>query len=221
MRDLKKNLIYWGWNLEKITLFMFAWILFMWGLLTFMEGGSFAESAAQELWIYLCMAVFISSVSNAFNSVTHSFPFTVSMGSTRKASFIAMQLIQHLILLEYAVLAGVICRFIGENAFEIFMQYLFAIIGAVLLLQAFVNVTCAVCARFGNKVAVMVYILFAVLVFAGAMYVLLSGKVVTEDLGNRLITFVKKPYLPIAGAVLDVTAAEVYYNFLKKKDLRI
>ena len=72
MKDFKRNLIYWGRTLEKIALLILVFVWAMWGILTFMEGGSLAEKGNQELWMYLIMAVFIVSFSNAISSISIS-----------------------------------------------------------------------------------------------------------------------------------------------------
>ena len=221
MKDLKRNLIYWGWTLEKMVLIVLGVVLVMWGILTFLQGTSFAEEAIRELGTYLIMGGFIISFTDAINGANTFFPFTISMGSTRKASFIAMQTMQHLMMFEYVILAGGICYFTMRDVFGIFVQYLFTIFGAILLWQAFLNFTALLCARFGNGVGVMAYILFIVVCVGLASYGFLSGTFENGEFETVLKDFIRKPYLLGIGAVLDVTATKIYFEFIKKKDLRI
>lgn len=221
MKDLKRNLIYWGWTLEKISFLMIVCVLVMWGILTFMEGKSFAEGAVETLGMYLVMLIFLSAFNNMVNGVKVYFPFTISMGSTRQASFIAMQIVQHLILFEYVVLAGIIYYFVMQDVFGVMTQYLLGIIGAILLLQAILNLVSMFFVKYGNKGGMVAYMILIVACVVVALYGSMSGLFENGEVLNVLKNFVKKPYLLGIGAAFDVITTGVYYISLKKKDLRL
>ena len=127
MKGLGRNLIYWGANLEKITMMMIVWVLFILGLMTYMEGGNFQEEMARMMPNYLSILICMSAFMNALNGVNNFFSFTISLGSTRKASFTAMQIVQHLIMLQYILLGGVIYYFIQPEVFAVLSEFILTI----------------------------------------------------------------------------------------------
>lgn len=217
MRGLKQNLIYWGRTLESGL----AIVLLGSAAYALLEGTLGDGFTGDGFWLSVlaysvCMVLFV----NTFNSVNLYFPLTISMGSTRKASYMAMQMIQHLIMLQYLILVIIVFALWERELFEGMLGMWQTVIGVVLLLLTVSNVTGICVVKFGKIIGTAVYIvgLFAV-VLSVICLVACEGDV-TGILGKGLAEFIKGSGFLVTGILADGAAVGVYYRLLKKKDLQ-
>jgi len=224
MKDLKKNLIYWGKTLEWLSVSMIVGILCYVLAMSFM-GGSFSEEELKNsllgyVWIFVCISIFV----NAFTATSTYFPLTISLGSTRKGSFAAMQIMQHVIVFQYLILGAVAYYFFEREIFGFMMKCSLTIVGAFLLLMTLANVTCMVWARYGKTVGIVVYIVSLIIVVALVVVVMISATTNEERYQGAFLEMMRewmqKPYLFIIGAVFDAVSVGLYYRAQKKNDLQ-
>lgn len=220
MRGLKQNLIYWGRTLEWLYVAMLVGVACYALVMGFMEGGfsgqEFINSILGYCWVFVCISVLV----NAFSAVNTYFPLTISMGSTRKASYTAMQIVQHLLIVQCFVIGAIAYYLLDREVFEGLARLFPAVIGSVLLLLTVSNITCICAVRFGKAMGVVAYI-FCLLVVLLMVVVVIASSVGEEEvfLGG-LTAFVKGPGLFLTGILGDCVSIGVYYHVLKKKDLQ-
>lgn len=221
MKSLKSGLIYWGWILERLMFSLVAGVMAYAIVMALMQGGvSDLDNVASMLPSYICMLICISAFMNALTAANLHIPLTISLGSTRRGSFIAMQVMQHLIMVEYVALGVVALYFLQRDILQVLSDYIFAIAGAVLLLLALANVACMVSVRFGKMAGTITYILLFVSILVCILVGVVSG--VLEDGGTLgfMAAFAGKPYLFILGLVLDGIVIGIFYKAFQKSDLQ-
>lgn len=219
MKGMKSSLIYWGWILEKMMLTLIAGILCYLVVMVFISGG-FDEEMLKMIPQFVCMVICISAFMNVLSGVNTYFPLSVSLGSTRKASYVAMQIIQHLIMLEYLILGAAVYFLTQKEAFLVLTEYVLTIIGAVFLLLALANLAGMVSARFGRTAGVITYLCIFVAVVAVILVGGISGKLDDLMFLDTLGDFARKPYLLMIGILLDSMVIGSYYTVIKKQDLQ-
>lgn len=225
MKGLKKNLIYWGISFERLAMAMLAGIAIYAVMMCFMGGNIVGEGAgieeyAQTLLGYLWMFALIGIFMNGFTAALSYYPMSISLGSTRKASYVGMQIMQHAITFQY-LLIGAIGYYVFDR--EIFWELgkiLLSIIGIFLGLIALTNVTCIISAKFGKIAAFVVYIVSLVLIVVTVVIVVLSGQGAVEGYKLMIQNILLKPYVFIGALVADAVTIGIYYSLVKKQDLQ-
>lgn len=217
MRGLKQNLVYWGRTLESalaiVLLGSAAYALMM---------GIFGDGFTGDgFWLsVLAYSVCMVFIVNTFNSVNLYFPLTVSMGSTRKASYMAMQMVQHLIMLQYLLLVIIVCVLWERELFEGMLGLWQTVIGVVLLLLTVSNVTGICVVKFGKIIGTAVYIVGLFAMVLSVMWIVACEGDATGVLRKEIVEFIKGSGFLVTGILADGAAVGVYYRVLKKKDLK-
>lgn len=225
MKGLKKNLIYWGMSFERLAMAMLAGIAVYAVMMCFMGGNIVGEGAgiedyAQALLGYLWIFAFIGIFMNGFTAALSYYPMSISLGSTRKASYVGMQIMQHVIMLQY-LLIGAIGYYIFDRAtFWELGKVLFTIIGVFLALIALTNVTCIFSAKFGKIAAFVVYIVSLVLIVVTVVIVVLSNQGEVEGYKLMIQNILLKPYVFIGALAADAVTIGLYYSVVRKQDLQ-
>lgn len=221
MKGIGRNLHFWGIILHKTMLMMVATIAVMIAFFTFMEGGDFMEAYGNQVPFYLIMLAFISSFMNAMNGVNIQFPLTVSLGSTRKDSFIAMQIMQHLIMAEFLIALYAWVYFVilkKEVAFG--EPYFMSAVGIVLLVLGLCHLTSAAMMRFGRTIGVIVYLISIIALIALVVGTVLSNSFESLTLDGIIGFLFDGPWILLAGAVFDGVMIFVLYAQIKKSNLQ-
>lgn len=185
MKDLKKNLIYWGLTFEKLTLAMIFGIVVYVLVMTLMGGGFSEEELKESLLVYTWLFILISVFINGFFAANSYFPMTISLGSTRTVSFTAMQIMQHVILVQYILLSGVAYYFLNREVFDFLATCVLSIIGGIMTLMALSNVTCIISRRFGQVAGMIVYIGSLIIVVAAVVIFIISADSENERFMGR------------------------------------
>ncbi|MBE5884413.1 MAG: hypothetical protein E7291_08385 [Lachnospiraceae bacterium] len=221
MKSLGRNLKYWVWNMEKQGLYMLLWIFIMVGLMTFIEGEYTTGVFVKTLPQYIFMIMFIFNFTNSFSGVITYLPLTVSLGSDRKSSYIAMQIALHLVMLEF-MLIGLIPAmqiWFKESSGEKTLL-LIAVLALSFLLMGIGSVISAVSLRFGKGVGVALYLvsIFAVIAAIAVVVILIGNGIISRDLS--WIRSVIKPWLIVVCVVFDVCMMLLLYRCVSKRDLQ-
>ena len=221
MSGMKRNLKYWLGNQEKQVLFMLGYIVVMAGVISFMEGGDIWEIFLQMLPQYMLMIMLVFSFVNAFNCINIYFPLTISLGGSRKTSFIAMQIAQHLMMLEFlaAYLASLLP---GLRANSELSSWAVAAMGLTItfLLQGIGSVIAIVCVKFGKGVGVAIYVIMIIVVVIGVgagIGLTAMGLFPVQGFLRKLASGF---WLLLPGAGFDVLMAWLLYRVIRCKDLQ-
>lgn len=216
MQGIKRNLRYWGYTMEYMLLVVLGTLV----LISVMTGWNDISnlhiitleliSDTGFLYIFLLMCMM------AFSGTTSYLPFTLSMGSTRKDSFIGMQIIMHLLELQMVVIVllanAVLGRLndLGGSIIVILLMY-----GAIMLFSVAVgNFISAIILRFGRGAGFAAYIGLLLLVVLG-----LVGLIVFKQV--EIIRALCKGPIILIGIALDVISIAAYYKIVKKWEVRV
>lgn len=220
MKGLKKNLIFWATTYEKVAGAMFLGIFFYIFMMTFVGGGSSIEELKSSFLGYIWLFIAISAFVNGFSGSLNYFPQTISLGSTRRSSFIGMQVMQHVIMLQYILIGAVAYYFLDKDMLVQLSKIGLSVIGGVLVLIALANLVCICSVKFGRGVGMAVYIvsilLGVVLVFVAIVFA--DGE--RETVLDVISGFLSKHYLLLIGVLADVVTNGVYYRLSLKQDLQ-
>lgn len=202
MKGIYRNLRFWGRNYE----YMLCWIIVMLpciAVISCLIVGNPGEILAVladvgNSSLYIPMFLILIGL----NGATTYFPFSISMGSSRRDSFIGMEIMIHVIGLELLLLMVVLGSLSGSSLSE-----LVPTMAVCLFLGLLVNnLLCAIMFRFGRNVAVLVYVvtLLIVIIAVMIMSVVMSASSITF---SQKISEIGK-MLPIqAWIVMGVAAA--------------
>lgn len=153
MKGIYRNLRFWGRNYE----YMFSWIIVMLpciAVISCLIVGNPREILAVladvgNSSLYIPMFLILIGL----NGATTYFPFSVSMGSRRRDSFIGMVIMIHVIGLELLLLTLVLGSLSGSSLSELVPTMAICLFLGLLVN----NLLCAIMFRFGRNVAVLVY----------------------------------------------------------------
>lgn len=224
MSGLSRNFKYWAWTLEKILLNLVLSMLGYSLIMSFLSKEDFFKASMGYILFCLCMVTFMLPIVYGISSIAYFYQ-SVAMGSSRKNSFIAMQVMQHLILAEILVVFSLLYPFAESAIVEIEMvgdadslkkMVLSAMIAVALLMQVLSNLTSTICLRYGNGISIVVYLVTFFAVGLVIMTVLLTSNDITW-----LYELLAKSYLYIGAIVADLLTIWLYYIFAKKADLRL
>lgn len=222
MKGIGRNLLYWGAILEKTALMMGAWVIGIVVFITFMSGENFMEEMGKQLPSYLIMVSIIFVFANAFNNLQIYFPITVSLGSGRRQSFIAMQVMQHLVVAEYVAAVYIFFYLADTRIWNLLTGYFMGVAGIYFIWLAMGNLISAVTLRFGKAIGVIFYIAVLMTVIGIVTFGAASAGARMDliNLSGMDIKIFKAPWILLAGAVLDLCIITVFYAIVRKKNLQ-
>ncbi len=220
MKGLKNNLRYWVINMEKQTLFIVALLIVISGLNSLLWGESSLEPIMEMLSSYLVMMIFIFTFTNAFNNVLIFFPLTISLGSDRKSSFIAMQLAQHLMVMEFLALFILVTWLQwGKEEKEVWGLMTMIALAAVFFLLGIGSSVGTVTAKSGRKAATILYLGLILLggIVLGGIIGLAAGDIITVEFSWIMWL---KPWILLLSVAFDAVMVVVFYRYIRKADLQ-
>lgn len=164
MNGIYRNLRFWGRNYEN----MLGWIILSLACVAVIscllvgnpkEIAALADIGNASLYVPMYLILI------GMNGAATYFPFSVSMGSSRRDSFIGMVIMIHVIGLEILLLMVVLGSLSGSSLVE-----LVPTIAVCLFLGLFLNnLLCAVTFRFGRNAAAGVYMMTSLTVIIGVL----------------------------------------------------
>lgn len=220
MKGIGRNLRFWNATLQKMMLTMVLTMFAILTVLTFMDGGDFKKEFGESLPPFLVMGAFLTVFMNALNGMNVFFPVTVSLGSTRRKSYIAMQIIEHMIMAELIILIYLCCYFFKEEINRgFFTTYSMTFVGLFFLMVGAGDLISAVCFRFGRTIGMIVYTAVIVLVVAGGVGTGLANGFDFTGSGS-LEQFLAAPWILLLGIAVDLFMMPVLYFQIRKNDLQ-
>lgn len=214
MKSMKKNLVFWAITYEKMAMAMLLGILVYYFMMSMMN--SFSIEELRGIIGFMVVFLSIMILSNGYAGILSYFPQSISMGTTRKSSFIAMQVMQHVIAIQFLLLGGISYYMVDRAEFDKLMEVGVSIGGGVLTLIALSNLVCSTFGKFSKNVGTVLYVLGIVAGVVVTIVLILSDW--TAE-GN-VRAFLAKPYLLLGGILADIIAIGIYYRVIKKQDLQ-
>lgn len=220
MKEFVKNMKYWGYTLETISLGMILVALIVVAFMTVIEGGDFFHTFFEQVPYFLMMMMGIGSFVNVINGINIYLPLTVSLGSTRKDSFIGMQLTQHLIMVQNLILFCLLISIGSKDLFRLISLFMPTVIGICLFLIAMGNVIGAFYMRFGRIVGMILYVVIMIVMVGFFVVMGVSYELGELNIGMSLGDFLFGPYILLAGILLDALVITWFYLTLRKQNLQ-
>lgn len=213
MRAMKRNLKYWGYSVEMLLLPAAGVAAFL-SLVEYADGGG--EAALSYLLSYLPLMGTIMMAVLGFVGVGTYFPFAMSMGSTRKANFAAMQIMEHMMAIQVVLVTFIIHTIYmqisaAENAIYTPAGYLFLLFFNCCIC----NILGTLSFKFGRTAALIGYILMIVACGAGAG---VASALQVDGLGSLSVSV---QYICFAAAfLLDMLMILLNFLAIKKYEVR-
>lgn len=221
MKGIGRNLRFWGETMQKMMLYMVLTVIGMLAFMTVMDGGDFVEEFGKDLPTFLIMITFLTVFMNALNGMSTYFPVTVSLGSTRKQSYMAMQITQHGIMAELVILIYLCYNFITPEMYRGFLApYPVTFVGLILLVLGLGDLISASCLRFGRTIGVIVYMVTIIIVVGGVVGIGMSGVLDLMVVGSSLQAILASPWIFLLGLLVDLIMMSVLYLQVRKSNLQ-
>lgn len=221
MAGLKRNLRYWMSFMQRQMLAVLLGIVAMLVAFSLLWGENILEIYLERMPMYLAMMIMITILSNAYAGMTTYFPMTISLGSDRKSSLIAMVLSNHLMQLELVlvcILPTLPYGFHGDvGKWSMAVMLALALAFFMLGLGAVISILAV---RASRTVVFLVYVLSLIITILGVIVVLILIEEQVIVLGLTLEELLMSPLFLVIGIVFDVVMECVMYKVIRNKDLQ-
>ena len=220
MQGLKSNIRYWGYTLEYMLLVVLGTLLLICVVTGFDNLSNLhmlylemiSDMGVLYILLMMCMLAFSGAVSYL--------PFTLSMGSTRKNSFLGMQIVMHFMEVQLAGIVIIAKAILGKlDEFGKVSYMVILLVTVMFLAIAIGNFISAAVLRFSRTVGFIVYFGILALVVIGFAFFVGYGAGL-ESIRPFLSNFLRGPVVLIALA-LDALSIAVYYRVVKKLEVRV
>lgn len=211
MKGIGRSIHYWFINLEKVFLAMTGTVAVMSVLMGTGEVVSFVEM----LNLYLPMMGGIFAIAIMLTASTYYIPQSLSMGATRKETYIAMEIMTHLVLVQALILAVILNILLPEAIWQ--TDYIVISAACYLTFAGIGNVMCAGGLKLGGRAAMIIYIVMVVLIagMAGAIAAITGfEKAMVTNLADIIKIFW------FVALIFDILMAAVCYIALHKHEVR-
>ena len=215
-----RNLLYWGLTMQKTLLQMVAMMTLIAAFMTLMDGEDYLKGFLNQMSVYLIMIAIMTVFMNAINGLNIYLPVTVSLGSTRRKSFIALQLMEHVQMAEY-VLAICILWFLNRpQILTALAQYKLALLSAPFWILGIGGIVGIAITRLGRTWGLVLYISFIVLAsVTGIIYSPAESSFFLQQSDN-ILNFLRGPWMLPMGILIDASMRYGHYRLICKKDLQ-
>lgn len=213
MTGLKRSLKYWGYIVEEYFL-MVLFVIAVYGIFfNLMSGNSAMDAVVEYIPIMFCVMI----LALAYNNMTVSMSQAISMGATRRESFIGMQVFYHLLVVQGTLITGIIITFVPDFYDNKKLDLILAIASIYLLACSLGNVIGVAMMKFGLNIAKIIYILALVASCLGVLFVVLL-----IDLDVAIST-VRISSLFIIGfaVVLDMVMVRLFNKAVREYEVRV
>lgn len=220
MQGLKSNIRYWGYTLEYMLLVVLGTLLLICVMTGFdnlsnlhiMYLEMISDMGVLYILLMMCMLAFSGAVSYL--------PFTLSMGSTRKNSFLGMQIVMHFMEVQLVAIVMIAKAILGKlNEFGKVSYMVILLVTVLFFAVAIGNFISAAVLRFSRTVGFIVYFGILALVVIGLAFFVGYGAGL-ESIRPFLSNFLRGPVVLIALA-LDALSIAVYYRVVRKLEVRV
>ena len=216
MQGIKRNLRYWGYTMEYFVLVVLGTLLLISVLTGLDDPANLPKNTLRLIADMGFLYLFLMTCMIAFSGAGGYMSLTLSMGSTRKDSFIGMQIMLHLIEAQLAVIVLLANAALGKlDAFGDSILYTCIVYGAIVFGSIAVgNLISASILRLGRGAGFAIY--FGILL---VMLLGVAGLVVFKPV-ELIAALVKGPVILI-GIVLDGISIAICYKVVKKLEVRV
>ncbi len=220
MQGLKSNIRYWGYTLEYMLLVVLGTLLLICVVTGFDNLSNLhmlylemiSDMGVLYILLMMCMLAFSGAVSYL--------PFTLSMGSTRKNSFLGMQIVMHFMEVQLVAIVMIAKAILGKLDELGKVSYMVILLVTVLFFAiAIGNFISAAVLRFSRTVGFIVYFGILALVAIGLAFFVGYGAGL-DSIRPFLSNFLRGPVVLIALA-LDALSIAVYYRVVRKLEVRV
>lgn len=212
MAGLKRSLIYWGRSIEKFFMLMLL-IAFATSVgMSVMSG----EIDFGYIAYYVPLIFSISILALAYTNTTTSLSNMIALGATRRESFLGMQIIFHLLVLQGMVITGILLWLLP-------IEYATDMVTLTKYIMALYILACA----FGNVVNIVVLkgrINTAKIVYVGVLIVI----VMLDIIVLQVCEYIEIPFLGtislgamVIGIVLDVVSVWKCQKAVREYEVRV
>lgn len=220
MKGLGRNIKFWIITLHKSTLSILAgWVIAV-GFVVISGDDNIWTELLDTLPSYLMLVIPIICLTHTLTYTNTYFPLTVSLGSDRKASFMGMQIVLHLIILEL-LLAGLLITLPTWFEWDIATWSWFA--GMALTMSCFLigvgMLGSTISLRFGKMAYIIVLIFIAAPVMLGTISMMDDGISFTVTFAETA-PILTKPWFLLLGIGFDGVMIAVLYRCICKADLQ-
>lgn len=206
MDGIKRNLRYWGRMVETTVGMLLVFIAFF--SLFYTIGGDIGE-AWKYIASYTPAVCMLSMCVMGFTGVNNYLPFTISMGSTRRDSFIGMEIMIHVMACQLAVLS-VLAEFLQPEESKAGMtRILITCLFCIFFAAGVCNGIGAVNMKFGKIAGFVVYFTFSIGGIFGVVFA-----------GGLLGLSVTRIWTVLAAVLLDLVAGVFCYLASRKIEVR-
>lgn len=221
MKGYGRSIAFWGFFMEKFFVLVLGTVLVMVVVMGLINED---YSLIDMIPTYLPMMGGIVIIVYAFNGPTNFIPQAVSFGGTRKETFFGMEVMFHVLTLQFLVLIAIGVKWIPGVADTDSLPYLYNIdtglaiaCYAVLLLLCCGagNLICACGLKFGFKGQMVVYLVTVLLVVGAIIGMTFSGNL-TEGINMEELLRKFIIYGFLGAMILDVVMMVLCYFGIKK-----
>ncbi|MBD5498245.1 MAG: hypothetical protein HDR11_10855 [Lachnospiraceae bacterium] len=213
MDGIKRNLLYWGYTIGLTLSMILAMVLGICIVTGLDESGNilFAFCATMDEYGGMYMPFFMGMLGMV--TINNYLPFTLSMGSTRRDSFIGMEIMLHLeglLLIGIIIAAGI---FSGRTANGMFF------FGRVLLLvvsAALCNLSGWAYQQFGKAVSLILFLVLTIMGGLGA-----SVFAAMHEAGKWSLPQWGQLAFVAAAVAADCVVIYLYAGKVKKLEVRV
>lgn len=160
MTGLKRSLIYWGYMIEQY----FFRVLFILAITVVLLGLAKGRDCLEDLILFCPLIFSIMILTSAYSNITEVMVQVISMGSTRRESFIAMQVFFHLLVVQGSLLTAMMVLFVPDRYLTGKYHLLLVFLAFYMLSCGIGNAVSTVMMRFGLKAARAVFIIALVII---------------------------------------------------------
>ena len=213
MTGLRRSLKYWGYIVEKYFLLVLLVIAVYGIFFSLMNGNSSIKGVVAYIPIMFCVMI----LALAYNNMTISMSQAISMGATRRESFLGMQAFYHLLVVQGAFITGTIITFVPDFYDNKKLDLILAIASIYLLACSLGSVIGVAMMKFGLNIAKIIYVLAIVASCLGVLFVVLL-----IDL-NVAISTVRISSLFMIGfaVVLDMVMVRLFNKAVREYEVRV
>ncbi len=220
MQGLKSNIRYWGYTLEYMLLVVLGTLLLICVVTGFDNLSNLHMLYLEMISDMGVLYILLMMCMLAFSGAVTFLPFTLSMGSTRKNSFLGMQIVMHFMEVQLAGIVMIAKAIIGKlDEFGKVSYMVILLVTVMFLAIAIGNFISAAVLRFNRTVGVVVYFGILALIIIGIAFLVGFGAGL-ESIRPFLSNLLRGPVVLIALA-LDALSMAVYYRVVRKLEVRV
>ena len=211
MKGIGRSIHYWLINLEKVFLAMVGTVAVM----SILMGAGDRMDFIEMLNLYLPMMGGIFAIAIMLSASTYYIPQSLSLGATRKETYIAMEITTHLLMVQTLLLAIIFNMILPQAIWS--ADYIVISAVCYLTFAGIGNAMCAGGLKLGNRAAMVIYMIMVVLVagIAGAMGAMTGFE--ENSLTHIMMAIINFWFVAL---IFDILMAAVCYVVLRKHEVR-